>query len=106
MGERIPSKIEDSIVYSGNSQTNGWFEHMYQTALPSTHNSDQSIIFGSTVEQRWKDAETIGVQLPETIRNYELVVIGVGPYISHDANSAISETGRWLKRFADEAWRE
>ena len=102
--DRTPTALGTPHVFSGNSQTNGWFEYFYKPALGSNGQyAEQSIYFGSTAAQRWNEAEQLGVQLPENIRQYELVVAGVGPYFDRESYDAEADA---LRLFANATWSQ
>ncbi|MEY8830112.1 DUF1996 domain-containing protein [Sedimentitalea sp. XS_ASV28] len=102
-GLRTPTAPGTPQVFNGNSQTHGWLENLYKPALdPQGNHVAQSILFGSTASQRWSEPEPVGVQLPETIGDYELVVIGVGPYFSREQDIFDAEASA-LKKFMDAA---
>lgn len=106
LGIRKPTTLGAPHVFSGNSQTQSWLEFLYKPTLGSVSQSvAQSIQFGSTAAERWAATEQLGVQLPENISKYELVVVGLGPYFSIQSETFNTEANA-LKKFLSAAWTQ
>ncbi|MDU9005172.1 DUF1996 domain-containing protein [Sedimentitalea todarodis] len=106
LGVRTPTAPGTPHVFSGNSQTHGWLEFLYKPAFDSGGQSvAQSIQFGSTAAQRWAEAEQLGVQLPDAIGDYALVIVGLGPYFSIQRETLNAEANA-LRKFMKAAWAQ